>query len=65
MLTRLADLRRRLALRELADDEAGLSTVEYIIILILIAVLAITVWRQFGDEVRDQVDRSSSEIHDL
>lgn len=32
----------------LLRDDAGLSTVEYVILLILIAVVGITAWRQFG-----------------
>lgn len=65
MLTRLNDLRRKIALRQFAEDEAGLSTVEYIIILILIAVLAIGVWRSFGQAVQDQVETSTGEIEGL
>jgi Flp pilus assembly pilin Flp len=47
---------------KLASNEEGLSTVEYIIILVLIAVLAITVWRSFGDAVRENVTQSTTDI---
>lgn len=44
-------------------DDNGLSTVEYIIILVLIAVLAIGVWRSFGDSVQVQVNDSTNSIN--
>ncbi len=50
---------------KLASNEEGLSTVEYIIILVLIAVLAITVWRSFGDAVRENVTQSTTDIGGL
>ncbi len=50
---------------KLASNEEGLSTVEYIIILVLIAVLAITVWRSFGDAVRENVTTSTTDIEGL
>lgn len=50
---------------QLAKDEEGLTTVEYIIILILIAVLAIAVWRSFGDSVRAKVSYSNTQIQGL
>ncbi len=50
---------------KLASNEEGLSTVEYIIILVIIAVLAITVWRSFGDAVRENVTQSTTDIGGL
>lgn len=49
----------------LASDVTGLSTVEYIIILVLIAVLAITVWRQFGQAVEENVRESTTDVATL
>jgi len=37
--------------RELLADTRGLSTVEYIIILCLIAVVGFALWKQFGQRV--------------
>ena len=52
-------------LRTLKEDPAGLSTVEYIIILVLIAVLAITVWRSFGEAVQENVEHSTEQVGNL
>lgn len=52
-------------LRNLSEDELGLSTVEYIIILVLIAVLAIGVWREFGESVQLQVAVSTDKVDAL
>jgi len=52
-------------LTTLLRDEEGLSTVEYIIILVLIAVLGIAVWTQFGSSVRTQVQSSTDAMDNL
>ena len=49
----------------IVENEEGLSTVEYIIILVLIAVLAITVWRSFGEAVQENVTSSTTDIEGL
>ena len=49
----------------LLRDTRGLSTVEYVIILVLIAVLAIGVWRQFGTTVRKQITDSNTSVEKL
>jgi len=46
----------------LAADERGLSTVEYVIILVLLAAIAIVAWRSFGAAVRTALGRSESTI---
>ncbi|HJK90970.1 MAG TPA: hypothetical protein RMH85_01515 [Polyangiaceae bacterium LLY-WYZ-15_(1-7)] len=51
--------------KKLAKDEDGLSTVEYIIILILIAVIAIVAWQAFGSAVKSKVEGSTSNISSL
>ena len=53
------------ARRSLREDERGLSTVEYIIILILIAVLAIAAWKQFGESVEYHVRSSTTQVNHL
>ncbi len=52
-------------IRKINEDEEGLSTVEYIIILVLIAVLGIAVWRTFGEAVEEEVTNAESEIRGL
>ena len=52
-------------LAALRQDERGLSTVEYIIILVLIAVIGIVAWRAFGTAVRSKVESSTTEIEEL
>ena len=50
---------------KLHTDERGLSTVEYIIILTLIAVAAIGAWNKFGDAVIGQVEEKTGQIENL
>ncbi len=52
-------------LRKLANDTAGLSTVEYVIILILIAVVGITAWRTFGNTVVTKINSGNSQVSGL
>ncbi|HJK90151.1 MAG TPA: hypothetical protein RMH85_09160 [Polyangiaceae bacterium LLY-WYZ-15_(1-7)] len=56
---------KKLQQKNLAKDEDGLSTVEYIIILILIAVIAIVAWQAFGSAVKSKVEGSTSNISSL
>jgi len=49
----------------LLHDTRGLSTVEYVIILVLIAALAIGAWRQFGNSVKTKIDKSTTDINGL
>jgi len=56
--------RRKLKTRWLRD-ERGLSTVEYIIILVLIAVAGIGLWRAFGDTVSEKIGNATSEVGGL
>jgi len=44
----------------LLADTRGLSTVEYIIILCLIAVACFGIWLQFGATVRDRIAESDA-----
>lgn len=50
-------------LQILVRDTKGLSTVEYIILLVLVAVIAITAWRTFGETVRKKVAASTTRIN--
>ena len=49
----------------LMRDELGLSTVEYIIILVLIAVAGIGLWRTFGDTVKEKIGDATGEVGGL
>ena len=48
----------------LQTDERGLSTVEYVIILVLIAVTGITIWSKFGKTIVDKITDSESQVKD-
>lgn len=51
--------------RELLADTRGLSTVEYIIILCLIAVVCFAIWRQFGETVKSKVQGADGMVGTL
>ena len=46
----------------LVKDTRGLSTVEYVILIVLIAAVAIGVWGEFGSLVKDQLTDSKQDI---
>ena len=49
----------------LLHDDHGLSTVEYVIILILIAIVAITAWQNFGQSVENKSRQATGSINGL
>jgi len=51
--------------RALIKDTEGLSTVEYVIILILIAVVGISAWRTFGGTVVTKITSGNNQISGL
>lgn len=51
--------------KTLARDERGLTTVEYIIVLGLIAVVGIAAWQQFGETLIGEVQAADSYISDV
>jgi Flp pilus assembly pilin Flp len=53
-LTRLA--------QRLHRDDRGLTTVEYVIVLCLIAAVAVGTWQKFGTMVNDSLTKSKSDI---
>ncbi len=55
----------RARFRELVRDQRGLSTVEYILILVLVVVVGIVTWRFFGASVGQQVDEARGGITTL
>lgn len=64
MLDRLKKTLHRLT-AERSRDERGLTTVEYIIILCLIAVVGFGVWKKFGEKVKEKVGGSTEQVDSL
>lgn len=50
---------------QLYGDTRGLSTVEYAIILCLIAIVGFATWRTFGATVQEKVGRSNQTMEGL
>ena len=46
----------------LLGDDRGLSTVEYVIILVLIAAAAIGTWVVFGGKVKDKINIANDQM---
>ena len=51
--------------RSLARDNRGLSTVEYIILLALVAVAAISAWTQFGEALIVKLGDKQAELEGI
>lgn len=51
--------------RRFLRDDRGLTTVEYIIILCLIAVVGFGVWKKFGEKVKEKVGGSTEQVDQL
>lgn len=49
-------------MHELWKDEAGLTTVEYALLLALVVVAGITAWQGLGTTVRTTVNSSNTQI---
>lgn len=49
----------------LLSDTRGLSTVEYIIILCLIAIACFGIWLQFGATVRDRIAEADGTLNTM
>lgn len=52
---------KKLSLRR---DERGLSTVEYVILLVLMAVAGITIWNTLGGTIVRKISESNTRIND-
>jgi len=46
-------------LSTLARDERGLSTVEYVVLLVLIVAMAVAAWNTFGSRVQGKLTQAS------
>ena len=51
--------------RTLFRDERGLTTVEYIIVLGLIAIVGIAAWQQFGETLTGEIQAADSYMSDV
>ena len=52
-------------MRNLVADKHGLTTVEYIIVLGLIAVVGIAAWQQFGETLTGEIQAAEGYISDV
>jgi Flp pilus assembly pilin Flp len=50
---------------DLMTDKRGLTTVEYIIVLGLIAVVGIAAWQQFGETLTGEIEAADGYIADV
>ncbi|MBK8169929.1 MAG: hypothetical protein IPK60_06255 [Sandaracinaceae bacterium] len=51
--------------KSLTRDQRGLTTVEYIIVLVLIAVTGFAIWRTFGSMVKQKVTGSNTTLDQM
>ena len=51
------------ALKTLYKDETGLSTVEYALLLVLIAIAGVTAWKTLGSSVSTKVGNVTATIN--
>lgn len=49
---------------ELCDNEAGLSTVEYVVLLVLIGAVCIGTWKSFGEKISSELTNAESLFQD-
>ena len=49
----------------LISDKRGLTTVEYIIVLGLVAVVGIAAWQQFGETLTGEIQAAEGYISDV
>jgi Flp pilus assembly pilin Flp len=54
----------RTLVRRVLTDARGLTTVEYTIVLCLIAALCVGVWKTFGDDLEGYITRSNTKLHE-
>lgn len=58
-------VRRDSRRHSLHRDTRGLSTIEYVIILIVVALIGIAAWRTFGSTAQSRAAEASGEMHAL
>jgi len=55
-------IRSRFNTLRLVSDERGLSTVEYVILLVLIAALCVATWNALGKEIKAKLGAAGDQI---
>jgi len=65
MNTQASSVARAANFHKLCKDDRGLSTVEYVVILVLIAVAAIGTWKNFGGTIMTKVANQGTAISDM
>ena len=65
MNTPFRSVARSTSTGSLCKDERGLSTVEYVIILVLIAVSAVGIWKTFGETIVTKITNSNTKINGM
>ncbi|MDH5670989.1 MAG: hypothetical protein OEZ06_02510 [Myxococcales bacterium] len=50
-------------LRKLQSDERGLTTVEYGVVLCLVAAVAVGTWSAFGKDVKTNIGNASKSVN--
>ena len=58
-------IKNRTQTTNLLHDERGLTTVEYIIVLGLIAIVGIAAWQQFGETLTGEIEAADSYMADV
>jgi Flp pilus assembly pilin Flp len=53
---------KRLRIARLSSDTRGLTTVEYVIVLAMIAVMSVGLWKTFGTAIKGYLDKSNTKI---
>jgi Flp pilus assembly pilin Flp len=52
-------------MRAFLADERGVTTVEYVIVLVLIAIAGLAAWKRFGETVHRKVGDSTDRMYQL
>jgi len=58
-------IKNRIENADLLNDQRGLTTVEYIIVLGLIAIVGIAAWQQFGETLTGEIEAADSYMADV
>lgn len=59
-------MKREAPIRQsIVSDKRGLTTVEYIIVLGLIAVVGIAAWQKFGETLTGEIEAAEGYISDV
>ncbi len=53
---------QKLRAAPLLRDDRGLTTVEYVILLAIIAAFSVGVWKSFGEDLKTRLENSSGAV---